>query len=129
MSMSFKSGGDIRPSRFVNVDTSADNQVLEADAGEKILGVSKEGSRNPGGLASDDGFAAIAGEDLHVYTVGDVCWIECGGSVTRGDDLKSDADGAGVTAGAGEESGGQALESGTSGALVRFLVNPRSIPA
>lgn len=113
-------GGDIRPMRFVNLDTSNAGRVLEADADEEIYGVSGMGKRFAPYASLDDGFHAVAGENCQVYgpPEKDVPLV-LGGTVTRGDYLKSDADGAGVTASSDQEKyGAIAMESGVSGDII-----------
>lgn len=123
-SFSMVAGGIIRPSRFVKLSTTDEGRVLEADAGNKVFGVSEEGTRKVPLTGLDDGYAAIEGESLRVYGLGARCYLELGGTVTRGDRLKSDADGKAVTASADtEEYGAIALNGGVSGDLIRVLVD------
>lgn len=117
---SMKSGGNISPSRFVKQDTSADNQVTQAGAGDKIFGISQAGVRRTPYSSLDDGYCAISGEDVEVFGIAEkAVLLEIGGTVTRGDRLKSDANGKGVTTtSTGDEIGAVALVSGTSGMLI-----------
>lgn len=122
-SFSAIAGGTIRPSRFVKLSTTQDSRVLEADAGEKVFGISQEGTRYVPWSALDDGNAAIVDEHLRVYGPGARCYLQAGGTVTAGDRLKSDADGKGVTASADtEEYGAIAIDSGVDGELIKVLV-------
>lgn len=90
-------GGTVRPARFVKVSTAADNTYLEADANEAIIGISSQATQDaPTSGASAN--AAETGDQLHVNPVGTRCLLKIGsGGVTRGDEIKSDADGQGVT--------------------------------
>lgn len=120
---SFIAAGNIAPSRFVKQTTTADHKVSQAGAGEALIGIAQKGSRNTPYSTLDDGFAAIAGEDLLVFQPGDTAPLELGGTVTVGDYLKSDASGKGVTASAdGEHYGARALEAGTSGKIVEVFI-------
>lgn len=118
-------GGDIAPARFVKSSTTADNTCLQAGANDLILGISQRGTRNTPLDGLDDGLAAKAGESLTVYGPGQTAILELGGTVTRGDRLKANADGNGVAAvaGSGDNYGAIAGQSGTAGQLVEVLVN------
>lgn len=113
--------GNIAPSRFVRLDTTADGRVVQAGAGEKIYGISQPGTRRASYSSLDDGYCAIVGESLQIYGPGsdkDVM-LELGGTVSAGDRLKSDADGKGVvTTTSGNEVGAIAQVGGTSGQLI-----------
>jgi len=113
--------GNIAPSRFVKIDTTAEGKVLQAGAGDKTYGVSEPGVRNVPYGALDDGFAAIAGENLRIFGPGpdkDIP-LELGGTVTQGDRLKSDANGKGVVTVTNlDEWGAVAMKSGVSGEII-----------
>jgi hypothetical protein len=102
MSLSFVANGNINPSRFVKIDTTADGKVLIcAAASDPIIGISQKGVHNTpltiGGQSLDDGYAATAGQNLVVYIPPDRTDIEVGAAVTRGDRLISDGSGRGIT--------------------------------
>lgn len=125
MKWSAKSGGNIAPSRFVKQSTSADNTVTQAGAGETVYGVSPRYTRRTPYSSLDDGYCAISGEDVEVYGVGEECWLELGATATAGQRLKSDADGKGTPVTANnDEVGAVAIQSGTSGQLIRVQVTP-----
>ena len=89
--------GAIRPSRFVQLDTSADKKVIEGTANCKLIGVAHEGTNYPPlSDLSITAYAAEAGEYLKMYGDGDVCLLEAGDAITMGDRLKSDSAGRGV---------------------------------
>lgn len=120
----FVAGGNITPSRFVKLSTTADNTVLQAGAGERCIGVSQQGTRNPPYGALDDGFCAIASEELRVFQDGEICPLTVGAAVTRGDRLKSDANGKGITAAANDPHYAIALQSGGGdGELIEVKVD------
>lgn len=127
----FRAGGDIYPSRFVMLDTTDDHQVIQATAGLRVQGISQEWTK----AAPVSGASALAAADLDpitVYGEGQQCLLELGGSVTRGDRLKSDANGKGVacaTSGPVQNAGAIALESGSSGDLRRVQVLIDTLPA
>ncbi len=123
-SFSMKASGNIAPSRFVKQTVTADGEVTQAGTGERIFGVSHEGVRRIPGLL-DDGFAAIAGEDLKVYGDNDECLLEIVATVAPGDRLKSDTDGKGTpVASNNDEWGATAKVAGVSGRLIRVEVRP-----
>ena len=127
---SMVSGGDVRPSRFIKVSTAADYTCLEADANEAVIGISTNATRDAP-IPNADTDAAEAGDDLHYHPIGSVCQLELAGTVTRGDEIKSDADGKGVvratTGTTLQNFGAIALESGVSGEFIQVLVVRGSI--
>lgn len=91
--------GNIKPMRFVKLDTTAPDRVVVAGAGDRIYGISGPGTRRMALSGWDDGYHAIAGEMCEIYGPGDPeVQLVLGGTVTAGDYIKSDADGAGVVA-------------------------------
>lgn len=127
-SPNFIAGGNIRCSRFVKQSTAADNTVLEADAGERTIGISQEGGREPPLPSVTTMYAAQAGDNIHVYGDTEQCLLELGDTVVRGDRLKSDADGKGVPAATTDLFGAIALTSGASGEKIRVQVQPGTEP-
>lgn len=123
----FLAGGDIRVMRFVKQDTSADNQVLEADTNERVIGISQEGGREAPLPSVTTNYAAQSGEPIHVYGPGEQCLLTLGsGGCAAGDRLKSDTDGNGVsiaTTGVTKQfAGARALSAGNAGEAIRVLV-------
>lgn len=122
MSSSFVAGGNITPSRFVSLSTTSDRTVVQSVNGDTtIIGISQPGTHLTPLLTLDDGFAAIAGENLRVYTKGDPeAWLELGGTVAAGDLLTPDSSGRGTTAsGAATFFGARALQAGVLGQIVK----------
>jgi hypothetical protein len=121
---SFTANGTIRPSRFVKFDTSGPGLVLEADAGEAVVGISGPGTRFVPWSELDDGNHAIAGENCQVFQDGHKrIMLELGGTVDEGSFLKSDADGKGVAATADQEKyGARARVAGVSGEIIEVDV-------
>lgn len=128
---SFVAGGTIRPSRFVKFDTSGPGKVLEADAGEAVVGISGMSTRWVGWDELDDGNHAVAGENCNVKQDGEKrVALELGGTVDEGDFLKSDADGKGVAATADQENyGARARMAGVSGDIIEVdvMIGARSV--
>lgn len=119
-------GGDINPARFVKLSTAADFTVLEADANEQTYGISVDAAQ-AAPISGASTLAASAGKSLRVYGLGEECTLELGsGGATRGDNLKSDADGKGVGAATTGTTvqwiGAQALESGLEGEKIKVRV-------
>lgn len=122
---SFTANGNIPPSRFVKMDSSGDRLVLLADAGAKIIGISQAGKRRAPYSTLDDGYAAIATEDLEVFQDDEEPWLEIAATVAYGDRLKSDANGKGTPVTANnDEWGAVAQQAGVSGQLIRVLSKP-----
>lgn len=123
---SYVANGNIKSSRFVKGDTTAEGKVLVAGAGEAVLGISNEGGRRaPHPDITDSGYAAIAGENLRVYTEPDECLLCLGGTATLHALLKADSDGAGVVASTGDLVGAIALQAGIATQLIRVRVKTR----
>ena len=101
MSQTYKAGGSITPSSIVKM--SADNTVVLSGAGDRSIGISAPWTRRvPGESTSplsglDDGYTAVSGENVTVYTDGDKeVVLQLGGTVTAGQRIKSDGSGFGV---------------------------------
>lgn len=125
MSRSYMCSGSVAPSRFVKQDTASPGFVNAAGAGEKPVGISQPGTRQPPLSGLDDGYAGVSGVNLiEVAEAEDECWLETGGAVTNGDYLKPSTNGVGITASSADEIyGAIALESATaSGQLIRVRV-------
>lgn len=95
--------------------SAADDRVVQAAAAtDKLIGIS-------------DNFAPALNErcDVIVHGIGDVI---CGGAVTRGDPITSDANGKAVTAapaaGANNRTIGIAMASGVAGDIIPVLISP-----
>ena len=117
MSISLLANGSITPARFVKLDTTqVGGFALQCGANDKIFGVAQQGTRQAPLSGLDDGFAGIAGvNEITVYTVNDVCWVEVGGAVTAGDYLEADTNGRAVTSSTdGHNYGAIAMESATA---------------
>jgi len=93
--------------RFVKRGT-ADDEIAESDANEVVVGIGPD--------------YALSAAEMGFYASGGVSQVQCGGTVTRGDRLKADADGKAVTiASSGttiQNVGGIALRSGVDGDVI-----------
>lgn len=130
-SPNYVADGDINRSRFVKPSTT-DHRVLEADANEKVVGISQINAKTAP-IPSASTLAGAQGDALTVHGPGEsMVMLELGGTVTVGDKLKSDADGKGVvvaTSGPVQNVGAIALRGGASGELIPVLVHVESQPA
>lgn len=102
MARVMRANGTIRVARFVKIDPSDNNSVLEADANEGIIGISQIGGRTAPlpVVTTDPPEAAQSGENVHIHTLNtqreDIVLRIGSGGCTAGGRLKSDADGNGV---------------------------------
>ena len=118
-----QASGNIRPSRFVKV--SGNFTGAEAGAGEKICGVSMEGTNTAPIPGITSQYAAESGQPLQLHGQGAICLLTLGtGGCTANDYLKADSAGAGVVASSGDESGALALQAGSAAekVLVQVLI-------
>ncbi|AWM38713.1 hypothetical protein GobsT_30960 [Gemmata obscuriglobus] len=121
-SFSGRAGGNILPARFVKrTGVSGEAVVTQCGANESPWGIGPKGTRRMALTGWDDGFAAVAGDDVNVFGPGDdVAPLELGGTVAVGDYIKSDSVGRGVSASTDKDRvGAQALEPGVAGQLIR----------
>lgn len=101
---------------LAKVDTSAENQLVLAGAGELVAGVI--------------GNKPAAGEPVEL-DVGIILQVVAGAAVSVGDELTPDSAGKAVTAVTGNRTFGQALEAATAdGQEIRVLMTPgETVPA
>ncbi len=124
----FMANGDISVCRFVKQDTTADHKVLQAGAGEAVIGISQEGSSQAPIPEVSTQYAAQAGQAIKVYGVGERCKLEIGsGGCTAGDKLKPDSNGKGVAITAGDAYGAVALTTCAAGELAEVVVTPNAL--
>jgi hypothetical protein len=130
MSQGFRANGNISPSRIVKIDGTQPgvNVIQAAAATGALFGIAQAGTHNAPLSGFDDGYAAIAGLDVTVFTVGDLCQVEIGAAVNAGDLLTSDGNGRAITATTGNYVVGQAEQNGTTlGQVIKMKVNPYKI--
>lgn len=125
--LSFRASANISPSRFVTL--SGAKTVAQAGANQEIIGVSQEGS-NKAPLQDyvSTVYAAETGQSLEVYSEGEVCLVEAGGTIAAGNLLEADANGKAVamttTGTVVRNYGAIALEGGAAGDKILCLVTP-----
>jgi hypothetical protein len=125
--LSYVAGGNIAPSRFVTASSGA-NSVVQADAGagsagDIVMGISGQWQRNLPWTPTQDGYCAIAGENVRVYTEEEVCYLEIADTIAFGGRIKSNVDGKGIPVSAdGDNIGAVAQESGIAGQLIKVQV-------
>ena len=121
----FIATGNIAPSRFVRPNVSLDHAVQQAAAAELPIGISQECMQYAQfDLGISNTNAATSGQPINVYTEGEECLLELGGTVTAGVRLKPDSDGKGVLGTLGTDAvGATSLEAGVSGDLIRVQVH------
>lgn len=113
--------GNIPVSSFVKI--SGQKKVAVAGANEAVIGISFQAGRYPPiPQQSGTNYAAISGDPVPVYGVGDQCHLLIGsGGVTAGDRIKSGASGEGIkvatTGTTQQEVGAIALETAVEGEL------------
>jgi hypothetical protein len=122
----FIANGNIVASTFVKLDASQTMpSVIQAAANsDKLIGVSKESTDAcPTPTLSGTQYAAVQGENCHVYQVGEYCMIMTGaGGLTQNDFVTSDGSGNGITASAGQIYGAIALMTAPASTLCRVRV-------
>lgn len=123
--------GTIYPSRFVAIDTASDFGVITAALPDITpVGISQSGTKVAPNLLQSLGStaptiqpAAVSGDSVGVFSIGDVCWLTVGSAaVTPGDFLKNDGNGGGIPAAAGEPYGARTFQAGDPDELVEVLV-------
>lgn len=111
--------GNIKPSRFVVLQS--DDTVQQSGANGDVWGISQPSTRNLALSGFDDGYAGINGDPpINIFGPGDdAAPLELGGTVTEGNLLKSDANGAGIVANTDKDkAGARAMRSGVSGDVI-----------
>lgn len=122
MQTGFRAGGTIQPSTFVKLSTSADNTVLAAGSGDLPIGIATPSAKLVPAF-SQTGEAADSGDSVTVFGLGEVCLLLAGsGGLTHGDLVKSDSNGAGITASGGDKVGAFCLSNASAGNFARVQV-------
>ncbi len=121
-----RANGNIYPSRFVSIDASDNNSVLQAASGARTFGISSVGGREAPIPSLSTVYAAQTGDEIPLFTLGMTCLLELGAACLAGNRLKSDTNGKCVPLSAGsgvmEHYGAEALEAGSAGDFVKVLV-------
>jgi len=119
--MGLVAAGNITPCSFLVQATTADHKVSLASGNSvAIIGISGKGTRRPSGdFFNDDGYHAIAGENVEVIAPPkEEAQLQLGGTVAAGDLLTSDGSGFGVAASSTQMIGARAREAGVSGQII-----------
>ena len=125
--LTLKATGNVTPSRIVKLVSGTDHGVtISASATSPNIGVAQMGTRRAPGTADDDGYAAIAGENVGVYSAGSgMSPVEIGGTVAVGDALTANSSGQAIaTTTEGDFIIGWALEAGTTADIIEYLAQP-----
>lgn len=104
-------GQDLSAKQFHFVSVAADGEIDPTGDGLRAQGV----------LLNDP---AKQGQAACV-AIGGITKVICGGVVTRGGPVASDSAGKAVNAGTGDVVMGTALDTGSTGAIIRLLFQPR----
>lgn len=121
-----RANGNILPSRFVAVDGTDNNSVLQASSGQRPFGISSEGGREAPIPSVSTVYAAQNEDNVNVYGLGMTCLLELGAGCLSGHRLKPDANGKGIpilgTPNTIEHYGAEAMEAGSAGDFIKVLV-------
>lgn len=109
--VSLEAGADLSSSQYFFVSVSADGQI---DA-------TGDGAHADGVLQNNPDAAGKAAE----VAIGGIVKVICGSTVTRGGPVSSDASGEAVDSATGDVILGTALETGSDGAVIRMIFQPR----
>lgn len=109
--ITLEAGSDLSAKQWFFVSVAADGQVDATGDGLHADGV----------LQNDPAAAGRAAE----VAIGGVVQVICGGTVTRGGAVASDAAGEAVDAASGDIILGTALETGADGAVISMIFQPR----
>lgn len=109
--ITLEAGADLSAKQYYFVSVSADGQIDATGDGAQADGVLQNTPEAAGRAAS--------------VCVGGTTKVECGGVVTRGGPVASDANGAAVNPASGDVVLGTALETGASGSIIEMIFEPR----
>ena len=109
--VTLEAGADLSAKQFFFVSVSSDGQIDPTGDGAYAAGV----------LQNDP---SAAGRAAKVCTSG-ITKVYCGGVVTRGGPVASDANGKAVNAATGDVILGEALETGADGSVISIIFHPR----
>lgn len=117
-----QANGTIAVSTFVKVDATTSNKAIQAGATDVPIGISQEYA-NAAPIPGASTNAAVAGDPLKIYGLGDICLLQSStAGWTAGDQLKPSTGGVGVTASSNDTYGAIALETISGAALGRVQV-------
>ena len=110
---SLPASGDLSTKQYYFADINSDGQVAVAGAGSTAIGVIQNAP-------------AAAGRACDVQC-GSITPIVCGGSITAGGYVKSDASGLAVAASSGDKALGRILGTGATGLQVSMIFQPCTV--
>jgi len=110
-SVTLEAGADLSAKQFFFVSVSADGQVDATGDGAYAVGV----------LQNDPAAAGRAAE----VAISGISKVSCGGTVTRGGPVSSDTNGEAVDSATGDVILGEALETGSDGAIISIILDTR----
>jgi len=113
--VTLEAGADLSTKQFYFVSVASDGQIDPTGDGLDADGVLQDAPAAAGRAA----LVAIAGKVK----------VVCGGVVTRGGPVASDASGTAVSAATGDIILGVALETGAAGRIIEILFQPRGAAA
>ena len=109
--VTLEAGADLSAKQWFFVSVNASGQVVATGDGAYAVGV----------LQNDPAAAGRAAE----VAIGGIVQVICGGVVTRGGPVASDANGEAVNAASGDIILGEALETGADGSVISMIFHPR----
>jgi hypothetical protein len=109
--VTLEAGADLSAKQFFFVAVSADGQIDPCGDGAAADGVLQNDPANVGDAAE--------------VAIGGIVKVICGGVVTRGGPVASDAAGEAVNPASGDIILGTALETGADGKVIRMIFQPR----
>lgn len=115
LSVTLPASGNLSASQYCFVEVNSSGQAALCGAGAAADGI----------LQNDPNAAGRAAE----VAIGGIVRVKCGGAVTRGGAVASDAAGKAVNAATGNIILGTALETGSDGAIIAMLFHPRGASA
>jgi len=110
-SVTLEAGSDLSASQFAFVSLNASAQLALTGNGAQADGVLQSAPSAAGRAAEVD--------------IGGITHVKCGGTVTKGGPVGSDAAGLAVDAASGDIILGTALETGANGSVIAMLFHPR----
>ncbi len=113
--ISLPAGADLSSSQYKFVSIDSNGQVVVTGAGAQADGVNQNKPDAAGKVST--------------VTIAGVSKVECGGTVTAGFPVASDADGEAVDAATGDNISGVALEAGEDGQLISVLLKTQNANA
>lgn len=119
--------GNVSPCRFVKFATTGSEGTQASAATDLLAGISWEETRYPPNSPADDGYVAIADENLPYHSAGMVCNLVISATLTAGTLVTSDSAGKGAAPSSGNYVGAVLLQGGDADDKVMAYVLPPGI--